>query len=88
MRFAYWTTKDTDTLSEYVVLIAFSRQQWSRERASMLRYTYIVSVLFNSPLCYQRSQSYRKQSRMRSMFRRKQEAADPQTSTSTLHIRS
>ena len=26
----------TDTHSEYVIFIAFSRQQWLRERASML----------------------------------------------------
>jgi hypothetical protein len=36
MRFACWITKATDTHSEYVVLIAFPRQQWSRERASVL----------------------------------------------------
>jgi hypothetical protein len=34
---AYWTTKAIHTYSEYPTLIAFSRQQWSRERASMLR---------------------------------------------------
>jgi hypothetical protein len=27
---------------QYVILIAFPQQQWCRERASMLRYTYIV----------------------------------------------
>jgi hypothetical protein len=37
MRFACWITKTTDTHSEYVILIAFPRQQWLRERASMLR---------------------------------------------------
>ena len=26
---------------QYVILIAFPQQQWLRERASMLRYTYI-----------------------------------------------
>jgi hypothetical protein len=41
MRFACWITKATDTHSEYAILIAFPRQQWLRERASMLRYTYI-----------------------------------------------
>jgi len=35
MRFACWVTKATDTHSEYVILTAFPRQQWSRERASM-----------------------------------------------------
>jgi hypothetical protein len=44
MRFAGWVTKATDTHSEYVILIAFTLQQWSRERTSLLRYTYIVSV--------------------------------------------
>jgi hypothetical protein len=29
-----------------VILIAFSQQQWFRERASFLRYTYIVSLIF------------------------------------------
>jgi hypothetical protein len=37
MRFAWWITKATDTHSEYVILIAFPRQQWLCERASMLR---------------------------------------------------
>jgi hypothetical protein len=37
MRFACWITKATDTHSEYVILIALPRQQWLRERASMLR---------------------------------------------------
>jgi hypothetical protein len=41
MRFACWTTKATDTHSEYVILIAFTRLKRLRERASMLRYTYI-----------------------------------------------
>jgi hypothetical protein len=41
MRFACWITKATDTHSEYVILIAFPRQEWFRERASMLRYTYM-----------------------------------------------
>jgi hypothetical protein len=36
MRFACWITKATDTHSEYVILIAFPRQQWLRDRASML----------------------------------------------------
>jgi len=37
MRFACWINKATNTHSEYVILIAFPLQQWSRERASMLR---------------------------------------------------
>jgi len=34
----------TDTRLECVILIAFPRQQWLRERASMLRYTYIACL--------------------------------------------
>jgi hypothetical protein len=45
MRFACWITKATDTHSEYVILIAFLRQQWLRDRASLLRYTYIACLL-------------------------------------------
>jgi len=33
MRFICWMTKATDTHSEYVILIAFPRQQWLRERS-------------------------------------------------------
>ena len=35
----------THTHSEYVTLIAFPRQQWLCERASMLRYTYITGLV-------------------------------------------
>jgi hypothetical protein len=37
MRIACFVTMATDTQSEYVIFIAFSRQKWLRERASMLR---------------------------------------------------
>jgi hypothetical protein len=37
MRSACWITKTTDRHSEYAILTAFSRQQWLRERASLLR---------------------------------------------------
>jgi hypothetical protein len=40
MRFACRITKATDTHSEYVILIAFPRQQWLRERASVFCYMY------------------------------------------------
>ena len=30
---------------QYVILIAFLQQQWFREHASMLRYTYIASLV-------------------------------------------
>jgi hypothetical protein len=39
MRFACQITKVTDTHSEYVILIPFPRQQWLRERASLLRFS-------------------------------------------------
>jgi hypothetical protein len=45
MRFACWITKTTDTHSEYVILIAFTRQQWLLESASVLRYTYIACLV-------------------------------------------
>jgi hypothetical protein len=45
-RIACWITKATDTHSEYVILIAFARQQCLRERASMLRlYVHCLSCL-------------------------------------------
>jgi hypothetical protein len=45
-RFACWIIKATDTHSVYVTLIAFPRQQWSRERASRLRlYVHCLSYL-------------------------------------------
>jgi hypothetical protein len=37
-------SKVTDTL-RYIILIAFPRQQWLQERASMLRYTYTVRLV-------------------------------------------
>jgi len=40
MRIASWTPKATNTLTEFVTLIAFPMQQWLHERTSMLRYTY------------------------------------------------
>jgi hypothetical protein len=39
MRFARWKTNVTDTYSQYVIIIAFPRQKWLGERASMLRST-------------------------------------------------
>jgi hypothetical protein len=43
MRFVCTITKATDTHSECVILIAYPRQQWLRERTSMLRHTHIPS---------------------------------------------
>jgi len=36
---------DTNTHSEYVILIAFALQQWLKEVASILRYTYTVCLV-------------------------------------------
>ena len=48
MRFACRVTKVTNTHSEYAIPIAFLRQQWLRERASMLRYTYSATPPFSA----------------------------------------
>ena len=45
MRFACWVTKARETHSEYVTLTALPRQQWLRERVSMLQCTYIPVFL-------------------------------------------
>jgi hypothetical protein len=44
-RFASWKTKASDTHWEYVTQTAFPRLQWLRERASMVRYTYIACIV-------------------------------------------
>jgi hypothetical protein len=49
MRFACWITKAKHTHSEHVILVAFPRQQWFRERTSMLRHTCIVYIVISSP---------------------------------------
>jgi len=46
--FSGWITKATNTQSEYVILIAFSQQQWLQERVSLLRNT----CIFTSCLCF------------------------------------
>jgi hypothetical protein len=43
MRIACWVTKATDTLSQFVIIIAFPLQKWLRKRTSILRYTSITS---------------------------------------------
>ena len=45
VHFAYWLINTTDTHSEHVILTAFSLLQWLRERASLLRYTYIACLI-------------------------------------------
>jgi hypothetical protein len=48
MRFACWINKATNTPSEYIIIIVFPLRQWTHERALMLRYTYIASLVFPS----------------------------------------
>ena len=45
MRIACWIPKATNTHSQYVIFIAFLRQQWLRERTSVLSYMYIASLV-------------------------------------------
>jgi hypothetical protein len=45
MRIARWIPNVTNTHSEYVILIAFPLQQWLQESVSVLRHTYIVSLV-------------------------------------------
>jgi hypothetical protein len=45
MRIGNRITEATDMHSDYVILIAFPLQQWLRERASLLRYTYITCLV-------------------------------------------
>jgi len=45
MRTACWISKATKTYSEYVIVIDFPLQQWFHERASLLRYTYVVCLV-------------------------------------------
>ena len=46
MGISCWKTKDTNTHSEYVIIISFPLQQWLHERASLLRHTYIVCLVY------------------------------------------
>ena len=43
---ASWIPKATNTLSEYVILIAVTLKQWLHERASVLRYTHLACLLY------------------------------------------
>jgi hypothetical protein len=45
LRIARWIPKATNTLSYYLLVIAFPLQQWLHERASVLRYTYIFCLV-------------------------------------------
>jgi len=47
MHLACWVKKATDTYSEFVIFIAFPRQQWLRECASTLHlYVHCMSCLY------------------------------------------
>jgi len=45
MSIAYWIPKATNTLSEYVILIALPFQQWLYECATALHYMYIACLV-------------------------------------------
>jgi hypothetical protein len=45
MRFVCWVTKATEGRLLHIILIAFPRQQWLRERALLLRYVYITGTV-------------------------------------------
>jgi hypothetical protein len=47
--FACLITKAADTHSEYVILIAFSRRQWLRKHAPMLRYSTLPLLINYHP---------------------------------------
>jgi hypothetical protein len=45
MRITCWMPKAKNIISEYVILIDFPLQIWLKERASMLRHSYIVRLV-------------------------------------------
>jgi hypothetical protein len=47
MRTEFWIPNATNTHSKHVTLIAFQRQQWLHERASVLRYTNITCFVIS-----------------------------------------
>jgi hypothetical protein len=51
MRLASWIPKAIETLPEYENLIALPWQQWLRERALMLRYTYTSRLVNRTNMC-------------------------------------
>jgi uncharacterized membrane protein len=46
---AYWVPEDTNTSSEYIIIIAFLLQQWWHKRVSMMHYN-TLPVLFVMPI--------------------------------------
>jgi len=49
-RFACWITEITNTHSEYVLPIAFPRQNWLPESAPISRFTFIACIVYYSTL--------------------------------------
>jgi len=45
MRITCWIPRTTNTHSEYIILIALPLQQWLQKRASLLHFTFIVSLV-------------------------------------------
>ena len=50
MRTARWIPKASNKHSEYVILTAFTVQQWLQERAPLLRCTYVAGLVRTSPV--------------------------------------
>ena len=57
MCFSCCITKVTDTPSKYVISTAYRLQQWLREGALMLRYTYIACLLGEYPMKFDNNAS-------------------------------
>ena len=49
MRTACWIPKDTNTHSEYIILVTLPLQQWLHERVSVFHYTYIACLISSCP---------------------------------------
>ena len=55
MRIVCWIPKATNADLEYIIFIAFTRLHWLQERASMLRYVYIASLVITETECVHRA---------------------------------
>jgi len=51
LRNSCWLPKATNTHLEYIIIIAFSRQQWVSERALLLHYTFIACLAALTARC-------------------------------------
>jgi len=47
MHITCWVTKATNTLSEYVILIAFPLQQWLHKHTSVSHYMFVAHLVYN-----------------------------------------